>query len=317
MATKYIFVTGGVVSSLGKGLAAASIGAMLEARGLTVTLMKFDPYINVDPGTMSPYQHGEVYVLDDGAETDLDLGHYERFTNAPLTATATTRPARSTRSVIEKERRGRVPRQDRPGHPARHRRDQGAPSAGWPTSVDVVITEIGGTVGDIEGLPFLEAIRQFALDVGRGNCRLHPPDAGPLPQGRRRAEDQADAALRREAARDRHPADDPDLPHRARDAARTCEKKIALFCNVDARGGHRRARRRRPIYEVPLSFAREGLDDARLRAAQHPAALDRDLSRWESLVVARQRTRSTRCAVGVRRQVRQVLATRTSPSTRR
>ena len=123
--TKHIFVTGGVVSSLGKGLTCASIGMLLEHRGLRVRLQKFDPYINVDPGTMSPYQHGEVYVLDDGAETDLDLGHYERFTNAPLSRDCNFTTGKIYQSVIEKERQRRLPRQDRPGHPARHRRDQG------------------------------------------------------------------------------------------------------------------------------------------------------------------------------------------------
>ena len=132
---KHIFVTGGVVSSLGKGLTSASIGMLLERRGLRVRLQKFDPYINVDPGTMSPYQHGEVYVLDDGAETDLDLGHYERFTNAPLSRDCNYTTGKIYLSVIEKERQRRLPRQDRAGHPARHRRDQGRhPQAGRPTT---------------------------------------------------------------------------------------------------------------------------------------------------------------------------------------
>src|SRR6202163_505411 len=157
---KYIFVTGGVVSSLGKGLTAASLGTLLENRGLKVALQKFDPYLNVDPGTMSPYQHGEVYVLDDGAETDLDLGHYERFTNAPLSRDCNYTTGKIYQSVIEKERRGDylgrtvqvIP------HVTNEIKDAIRAIA---TDVDIVLVEIGGTVGDIESLPFLEAIRQF------------------------------------------------------------------------------------------------------------------------------------------------------------
>ncbi|GIW84140.1 MAG: hypothetical protein KatS3mg106_653 [Gemmataceae bacterium] len=168
--TKHIFVTGGVVSSLGKGLTSASIGMLLERRGLRVRMQKMDPYINVDPGTMSPYQHGEVYVLDDGAETDLDLGHYERFTHAPLNKDCNYTTGKIYLSVIEKERRG-----DYKGKTVQvipHITDEIKNCirklAG--PDVDVVITEIGGTVGDIEGMPFFEAIRQFALEVGKQNC---------------------------------------------------------------------------------------------------------------------------------------------------
>ena len=168
--TRHIFVTGGVVSSLGKGLTSASIGLLLEQRGLTVRMQKLDPYINVDPGTMSPYQHGEVYVLDDGSETDLDLGHYERFTNSPLTRQSNYTTGQIYQSVIEKERRGEylgktvqvVP------HVTNEIKQAILGLAG--PDVDVVITELGGTIGDIEGLPFLEAIRQIPLDVGKDNC---------------------------------------------------------------------------------------------------------------------------------------------------
>jgi CTP synthase len=168
--TKHIFVTGGVVSSLGKGLNCASIGMLLDHRGHRVRLQKFDPYLNVDPGTMSPYQHVEVYVLDDGAETDLDLGHYERFTNAPLSRDCNFTTGKIYQSVIEKERRG-----DYLGKTVQvipHVTDEikAAVRKLAGPDVDVAITEIGGTVGDIEGLPFLEAIRQFALDVGKQNC---------------------------------------------------------------------------------------------------------------------------------------------------
>src|SRR5512134_3777516 len=167
---KYIFVTGGVVSSLGKGLTAAALGTLLENRGLKVVLQKFDPYLNVDPGTMSPYQHGEVYVLDDGAETDLDLGHYERFTNVKLTRLNNLTSGQVYQTVLNNEREGKylgktvqvIPHvtgeiQNRIQHLAEQ------------TRCDVLITEIGGTTGDIEGLPFLEAIREFAFDVGPGN----------------------------------------------------------------------------------------------------------------------------------------------------
>src|SRR5215813_8573030 len=167
--TKHIFVTGGVVSSLGKGLTSASIGMLLEQRGLTVRMQKLDPYINVDPGTMSPYQHGEVYVLDDGSETDLDLGHYERFTHSPLTRDSNYTTGQIYESVINKERRG-----DYLGKTVQvipHITDEiKSRIHAIGKDVDIVIVEIGGTVGDIESLPFLEAIRQFRLDVGRENA---------------------------------------------------------------------------------------------------------------------------------------------------
>src|SRR5213595_1448911 len=164
--TKHIFVTGGVVSSLGKGLTSASIGMLLERRGLTVRMQKLDPYINVDPGTMSPYQHGEVYVLDDGSETDLDLGHYERFTHSPLTRDSNYTTGQIYQSVINKERRGEflgktvqvIPHITNEIKDYIHRGAEG---------VDVALVEIGGTVGDIESLPFLEAVRQLSLRMGR------------------------------------------------------------------------------------------------------------------------------------------------------
>jgi len=165
---RYIFITGGVVSSLGKGLTAAALGALLEERGLTVRLQKFDPYLNVDPGTMNPYQHGEVYVLDDGAETDLDLGHYERFTSGTLTKQNNLTSGQVYESVIQKERRG-----DYLGKTVQvipHVTNEiKARLYSAAKGVDVLVTEIGGTVGDIEGLPFIEAMRQFALEVGKRN----------------------------------------------------------------------------------------------------------------------------------------------------
>jgi CTP synthase len=167
--TKYIFVTGGVVSSIGKGLAAASIAALLEARGLKVTNVKLDPYINVDPGTMSPFQHGEVFVTDDGAETDLDLGHYERFTQRAHDAANNFTTGKVYDAVISKERRGEYLGKTVQVIPAHHRRDQRRASRTWRSRADVAIIEIGGTVGDIESLPFLEAIRQLRHELGPQN----------------------------------------------------------------------------------------------------------------------------------------------------
>ena len=168
--TRHIFVTGGVVSSLGKGLTSASIGLLLEQRGLTVRMQKLDPYINVDPGTMSPYQHGEVYVLDDGSETDLDLGHYERFTSGPLTRESNFTTGQIYQSVINKERRGEYLGKTVQVIPHVTNEIKAAIRSLSGPDVDVVITELGGTIGDIEGLPFLEAIRQIPLDVGKENC---------------------------------------------------------------------------------------------------------------------------------------------------
>ena len=188
-------------------------------------MQKLDPYINVDPGTMSPYQHGEVYVLDDGSETDLDLGHYERFTHSPLTRDSNYTTGQIYLSVIEKERRGEflgktvqvIPHITNEIKACIHKLAE--------PGVDVVITEIGGTVGDIESQPFLEAIRQFVARRRQGELPLHPPDAGAVPQGGRRAEDQADAALGRPAAADRYSARHSHLPHRAVDlAARTARR---------------------------------------------------------------------------------------------
>ena len=177
--TKYVFVTGGVVSSLGKGIASASLAALLESRGIRVTLLKLDPYINVDPGTMSPFQHGEVFVTDDGAETDLDLGHYERFSSARMSKRNNFTTGQIYKSVIDKERRG-----DYLGGTVQvipHITDEikrsireGAEDA------DVALVEIGGTVGDIESLPFLEAIRQMGFEDGTEQHLLHPPDAAAL-----------------------------------------------------------------------------------------------------------------------------------------
>ncbi len=258
---KHIFVTGGVVSSLGKGLTCASIGMLLEHRGLRVRLQKFDPYINIDPGTMSPYQHGEVYVTDDGAETDLDLGHYERFTDAPLTRDSNYTTGKIYLSVIQKEREG-THYEGRTVQVIPHVTDEikAAVLSLATDDVDVVITEIGGTVGDIEGLPFLEAIRQFALDVGRENCLyihltlvVYLKAAGELKTkptqhsvgDLRQIGIQPDVLI----CRTEHPISDEN------------RDKIALFCNVDRKAVIEERDKEYSIYEVPLSLVANGLDD--------------------------------------------------------
>src|SRR3954466_3871753 len=280
MATKYIFITGGVVSSLGKGGAASSVGAILEARGFTVTLMKFDPYINVDPGTMSPYQHGEVFVTDDGAETDLDLGHYERFTHNLATKRHNYTTGKLYSSVIDKERRGDylgktvqvIPHiTDEIKEAMRRVADEN----------DVVIVEIGGTVGDIESLPFLEAIRQFRQELGRGNAvNIHltlVPYIAAAEELKTKPTQHSVRELREIGI-----SADIVLCRVDRALPEEMKKKIALFCNVDPRQVIA-ARDVPTIYEVPLMFCSEGLDDIVLELLNLPH-YDRDLSRWESLV---------------------------------
>ncbi len=256
---KHIFVTGGVVSSLGKGLTCASIGMLLEHRGLRVRLQKFDPYINVDPGTMSPFQHGEVYVLDDGAETDLDLGHYERFTNAPLSRSCNFTTGKIYLSVIQKERQG-----DYLGKTVQvipHVTDEikAAVKLLATPDVDVVITEIGGTVGDIEGLPFLEAIRQFALDVGKANVLYIHLTLIPYLKA---AGEMKTKPTQHSVERLRQIGIQPDVlicrterPIAAEDIA-----KIALFCNVESRAVIEERDKEFSIYEVPISLKDNKLD---------------------------------------------------------
>jgi CTP synthase len=258
--TKHIFVTGGVVSSLGKGLTCASIGMLLERRGLRVRLQKFDPYINVDPGTMSPFQHGEVYVLDDGSETDLDLGHYERYTNAPLTSDCNFTTGKIYLSVIEKERRG-----DYLGRTVQvvpHITDEikGAVRKLVTDDVDVVITEIGGTVGDIEGLPFLEAIRQFALDVGKQNCLYVHLTLIPYLKAAGEAKTKP---TQHSVERLRQIGIQPDILicRTERPLARDDAEKIALFCNVEPRAVIEERDKELSIYEVPLSLVESKLDE--------------------------------------------------------
>ncbi|MER3415723.1 MAG: CTP synthetase [Gemmataceae bacterium] len=258
--TKHIFVTGGVVSSLGKGLTCASIGMLLEHRGLRVRLQKFDPYINVDPGTMSPYQHGEVYVLDDGAETDLDLGHYERFTHAPLDRNCNFTTGRIYLSVIQKERHG-----DYLGRTVQvipHVTDEikAAIRLLVNEETDVVITEIGGTVGDIEGLPFLEAIRQFALDVGRHNCLYIHLTLVPYIKAAGEAKTKP---TQHSVGRLREIGIQPDILicRTERALSKDERDKIALFCNVEPRAVIEERDKEYSIYEVPISLSENGLDD--------------------------------------------------------
>ncbi|MBI1832554.1 MAG: CTP synthase [Planctomycetes bacterium] len=256
---KHIFVTGGVVSSLGKGLTCASIGMLLEQRGLRVRLQKVDPYINVDPGTMSPYQHGEVFVLDDGAETDLDLGHYERFTNAPLTRDCNFTTGRIYQSVIQKERKG-----DYLGKTVQvipHVTDEikNAIKKLATDDVDVVITEIGGTVGDIEGLPFLEAIRQIALDIGKANVLYIHLTLIPFLKA---AGEMKTKPTQHSVERLRQIGIQPDILicRTERSIAKEDIDKIALFCNVEAKAVIEEKDKEFSIYEVPVSLVDHNLD---------------------------------------------------------
>jgi CTP synthase len=256
--TKFIFVTGGVLSSLGKGLASAAIGALLESRGLTVTIQKLDPYINVDPGTMNPFQHGEVFVTDDGTETDLDLGHYERFTHARLGKDSNFTTGKIYHSVITKERKGEYLGGTVQVIP--HITDEIKNSIKLAADdVDVVIVEIGGTIGDIESLPFLEAIRQFRADVGKENSLyIHltlVPYIGTAGEVKTKPTQHSVKELRSIGIQ-------PDilLCRTDRFLSKDIKAKIALFCNVSVEEVIT-AKDVDHIYEVPLIFHQEGLDD--------------------------------------------------------
>ncbi len=260
MTTKHIFVTGGVVSSLGKGLTSASIGMLLEQRGLRVRMQKLDPYINVDPGTMSPYQHGEVYVLDDGSETDLDLGHYERFTNSPLTRDSNYTTGQIYQTVINKERRGEFLGKTVQVIPHITNEIKSVIQRLASDDVDVVITEIGGTVGDIESQPFLEAIRQFALDAGQENClymhlTLVPylKAAGEL----KTKPTQHSVGLLRQIGIQPNVL----ICRTERSLAYEDREKIALFCNVPIEAVIEEKDKDFSIYEVPLSLVENKLDE--------------------------------------------------------
>ena len=290
---KYVFVTGGVTSSLGKGITAASIGRILKARGVPVSILKLDPYINIDPGTMSPYQHGEVFVTDDGAETDLDLGHYERFIDENLSQASNVTTGRIYQSVIAKERRGdylggtvqviphitneikeRIARVAREG--------TGSVAASGLAAHGVVIVEVGGTVGDIESLPFLEAIRQMRKDVGRKQRPLRPRHLAAVHRRHRRAEDEADPALGQHAARHRHPA------RRHHPAQRRADRRR------DPRQGQPLHRCRRPRRHPAQDRAQHlrGADPARARrprqarsrASSSCRPASPDLADWQELV---------------------------------
>src|SRR3984957_9194146 len=256
MSAKYVFVTGGVVSSLGKGLAAASIGCLLESRGLRVNLMKFDPYLNVDPGTMSPFQHGEVFVTDDGAETDLDLGHYERFTHAPLSRRSSSTAGRIYLAVIDKERRGEYLGKTVQVVPHVTDEIKGVIKAAAEDR-DLLMVEVGGTVGDIEGLPFLEAIRQMKYDVGSENVLyLHltlVPYIAAAGEVKTKPTQHSVMKLREIGVQ-------PDIlvcrTDRNVTVTREMKDKIALFCNVDTRAVFV-ARDASSIYRVPILLHEE------------------------------------------------------------
>jgi CTP synthase len=278
--TKYIFVTGGVVSSLGKGLAAASIGCLLEGHGYRVTMQKFDPYINVDPGTMSPYQHGEVYVTDDGGETDLDLGHYERFTSTLTTRNSNWTTGKIYSSVIQKERRGDYLGRTVQVIPHITNEIKDAIRAVG-QDVDVVLVEIGGTVGDIESLPFLEAIRQFRQDVGRENTLyIHltlVPYIGTAGELKTKPTQHSVRDLRSIGIQ-------PDilLCRTDRFLDPDIKRKIALFCDV-AEEAVITAKDVATIYEVPLVLAAEGLDRIVLKYLHLPQT-ERRMQQWEDMV---------------------------------
>ncbi|YCM45228.1 CTP synthase [Verrucomicrobiaceae bacterium 227] len=281
---KYIFVTGGVVSSLGKGLAAASLGTLLELRGLKVLLQKFDPYLNVDPGTMSPYQHGEVYVLDDGAETDLDLGHYERFTNCTLSRINSLSSGQVFENVIKNERKGKylgatvqfIP------HVTDEIKERLVEATEKNPETDVIITEIGGTVGDIEGHLFLEALRQFSLDVGRHNvCFMH---VTLLPMVRAAGEIKT-KPTQQSVAKLREIGIQPDIIvcRTEHDLDEDNRRKIAMFCNVAQQNVVAFRDVENTIYECPLDLRKDKLD----RLVADVLGLESktpDLTNWSSFV---------------------------------
>lgn len=277
---KFIFVTGGVISSLGKGIAAASLGALLEARGLRVTLMKMDPYLNVDPGTISPFQHGEVFVTDDGTETDLDLGHYERFTSVPTTCNHTVTTGRIYNTVIQKERHG-----DYLGKTVQvipHITDEiKATIKKVANNVDVVLVEIGGTVGDIESQPFLEAIRQFKLEFGQGNVinvhLTYVPYIKAAGELKSKPTQHSVKELRALGIQPEVLLCRADL-----DVPRALKDKISLFCSVDPDAVFS-FRDASTIYEVPLNLHLEGLD-TKVAALLGLADRKPDLAPWSNLL---------------------------------
>ena len=293
---KYIFVTGGVVSSLGKGLTSAALGALLEQRGLKVRLQKFDPYLNVDPGTMSPFQHGEVYVLNDGAETDLDLGHYERFTSGELTRLNNLTSGKVYETVLAKERRGDYLGATVQVIPHVTNVIKERIYAGGGEDVDVLITELGGTIGDIEGLPFLEAMRQFALEVGRGDvlflhCTLLPylKAAGEL---KTKPSQQSVAKLREIGIQC-----DILVCRTEEPMTNEMRQKLSLFCNVPVKAVIEEMDVETSIYELPLALKAENIDDL---VVDHLGldAPDSDMKVWHD-VVRRLKAPSHKVEIGV------------------
>src|ERR1700743_1661897 len=280
MSAKYVFVTGGVVSSLGKGIAAASLGRLLVERGLRVSMLKFDPYLNVDPGTMSPFQHGEVFVTDDGAETDLDLGHYERFTHAPLSRDNNLTTGRIYEQIILKERRGDYLGKTVQVIPHVTNEIKNAMRKVSANGADVTIVEIGGTVGDIESLPFLEAIRQMRQELGRENTVFVHLTLVPWIAAAQELKTKPTQHSGKELLGIGLPAD--ILLFRSdRQLNREIKQKIAAFCNVEERAVIG-ARTVSTIYEVPLGFAQEGVDTLILKYL-HKEAPEADLTRWKDL----------------------------------
>jgi CTP synthase len=279
-ATKFIFVTGGVLSSLGKGLASASIGALLEARGLRVSFLKLDPYLNVDPGTMNPFQHGEVYVTEDGAETDLDLGHYERFTRATMGRINNVTAGKVYETVLNKERHGEylggtvqvIPHVTDEIKQRIHRAAEG---------VDLLLVEVGGTVGDIESLPFLEAIRQFRADVGRENVLYAHVALVPYVAA---AGELKTKPVQHSVKELRAVGISPDviLCRTDRFLSRSVKQKIALFCNVDD-DAVITAKDVESIYEVPLVLHDEGVDEKIVKLLNIWTARP-DLTKWQDLL---------------------------------
>jgi len=281
MSAKYVFVTGGVVSSLGKGLSAASIGCLLESRGLRVNMMKFDPYLNVDPGTMSPFQHGEVFVTDDGAETDLDLGHYERFTHAPLSRDNNHTTGRIYEQIIMKERRGDYLGSTVQVIPHVTNEIKNAMRRVSSNGADVTIVEIGGTVGDIESLPFLESIRQMRQELGRENTVFVHLTLVPWIAAAQELKTKPTQHSVKELLSIGIQAD--ILICRSEHILKPeMKKKIAAFCNVEERAVIG-AIDMPSIYEVPLCYAREGLDALILKYL-HREAPEADLTMWKELV---------------------------------
>ena len=278
---KYIFVTGGVVSSLGKGIAAASIANLLESRGLRVTLQKMDPYLNVDPGTMSPFQHGEVFVTEDGAETDLDLGHYERFTHASLSQANNWTSGRIYERILAKERRGDYLGKTVQVIPHVTNEIKAAIRKVATPEIDVVIVEIGGTVGDIESLPFLEAIRQMRHEGGRDCCVFVHVTLVPFISA---AGELKTKPTQHSVKELRAIGVQPDILvcRTETDLGREIREKIALFCDVD-RDAVVAAPDVDSVYEVPLTFANQNVDDIVLRLLRLDAA-PRDLGPWQQML---------------------------------